>query len=159
MEITIRKAEERDMKEVRDLIIELAVFEKEPDAVEVTTKDLQDAGFGKNPMFTCFVAEVAEKVVGMALVYFRFSTWKGKVVHLEDMVVREDMRGRGIGEALYSEVIKYGHTEGVKRIQWDVLGWNEGAIRFYERSGAKVLRDWHVVHMDEKGIKNYIENL
>ena len=159
MEILIRKAEKRDMKEVRDLIIELAAFEKEPDAVEVTTEDLQDAGFGKNPMFTCFVAESVGKVVGMALVYFRYSTWKGKVVHLEDMVVRENMRGGGIGEALYTEVIKFGHSEGVKRIQWDVLGWNEGAIRFYERSGARVLRDWHVVQMDEIGIKNFIENL
>lgn len=159
MDIKIRKAVKDDMKAVRDLIIELAVFEKEPDAVEVTTKDLQDFGFGKKPMFTCFVAEVDKKVVGMALVYFRFSTWKGKVVHLEDMVVRESMRGKGIGEALYGEVMKYGHSQGVKRIQWDVLGWNEGAIRFYERSGAKVLRDWHVVHMDEKGIMEYIENL
>ena len=159
MKIKIRQATKGDMKEVRDLIVELAVFEKEPNAVEVTTEDLQISGFGSNPMFTCFVAEIDNRIVGMALVYFRFSTWKGKVVHLEDMVVKESMRGQGVGEALYAEVIKYGYSQGVKRIQWDVLSWNEGAIRFYERSGAKVLRDWNVVHMDEKGIKNYIDNL
>lgn len=159
MKIKIREATKGDMKEVRDLIVELAIFEKEPNAVEVTTEDLQISGFGPNPMFTCFVAEIDARIVGMALVYFRFSTWKGKVVHLEDMVVKENMRGQGVGEALYSEVIKYGYSQGVKRIQWDVLSWNEGAIRFYERSGAKVLRDWNVVQMDENGIKNYIENL
>lgn len=155
MEINIRKGEKADMVDVRNLIVELAVFEKEPDAVEVTVADLTRSGFGESPMFNCFVAEVAGEIVGMALVYFRFSTWKGRVVHLEDLVVRESMRGKGVGEALYGKVMQYAQEQGVKRVQWEVLGWNEGAIKFYERSGAVVLRDWHVVHMDEKGIKSF----
>lgn len=159
MRINIRNATKEDMSMVRDLIVELAVFEKEPDAVEVSIDDLQKAGFGATPKFSCFVAEVAGEIVGMALVYFRFSTWKGPTLHLEDLVVKASMRGKGVGEALYAKVLQFGHEKGVKRVQWEVLGWNEGAIKFYERSGAKVLRDWHVVHMDETGMKNYIDNL
>lgn len=159
MQINIRNARKEDMSKVRDLIVELAVFEKEPDAVEVTVADLEKAGFEKTPKFTCFVAEDEKEIVGMALVYFRYSTWKGPVLHLEDLVVKASMRGKGIGEALYGKVLQYGQNKGVKRVQWEVLGWNEGAIKFYERSGANVLRDWHVVHMDEVGMKNYIEKL
>lgn len=157
MKIITRKALKEDMQDVLTLIHELALFEKEPEAVEVTVADLQKDGFGASPQFTCWVAEVENEVVGMALVYFRYSTWKGKTVHLEDLVVQENMRGKGVGEALYTEVMKYGVSEGVKRVQWEVIAWNEGAIKFYERSGAKVLRDWHVVHMDEQGLTNYIE--
>tara|TARA_R110002072_G_scaffold22615_1_gene79222 strand:- start:37958 stop:38470 length:513 start_codon:yes stop_codon:yes gene_type:complete len=156
MEITIRLATANDMQEVLELITELAVFEKEPDAVELTVKDLQQAGFGSNPLFKCWVCEVNNEIVGMALVYFRFSTWKGRTVHLEDLVVKASMRGKGVGEALYRTVMEYGAEQGVKRVQWEVLGWNEGAIKFYERSGANVLRDWHVVHMDEDGLQNFI---
>ncbi len=94
----------------------------------------------------------------MALVYFRFSTWKGRTVHLEDLVVKESMRGKNVGKALYSEVIKYGNKNGVKRIEWAVLDWNKPAIRFYENSGAKLHKDWYLVEMNEQGIKNYIEN-
>lgn len=157
MEITIRLAIKEDMSEVLGLIRELAIFEKEPDAVEVTVEDLQESGFGSDPSFKCWVAEVENEIVGMALVYFRFSTWKGRVVHLEDLVVKQNMRGKGVGEALYETVLKYGYDQGVKRVQWEVLGWNEGAIRFYERSGAKVLRDWHVVHMGEKELTDFVK--
>lgn len=159
MEIIIRRAGKEDMFQVLKLITELAVFEKEPDAVEVTVADLQRDGFGNEPLFTAWVAEVEKQIVGMALVYFRYSTWKGRTVHLEDLVVKKEMRGKGVGEALYGEVLKYGHFQGVKRVQWEVISWNEGAIKFYERSGAKILRDWHVVHMEEKGIKNYIDRI
>ena len=159
MEIKIRKAEKEDMFQVLELITELAVFEKEPDAVEVTVADLQRDGFDNDPLFTAWVAEVEGEIVGMALVYFRYSTWKGRTVHLEDLVVKKKIRGKGVGEALYAEVLKYGHMQGVKRVQWEVISWNEGAIKFYERSGAKILRDWHVVHMEEKGIKNYINRI
>lgn len=159
MEINIRKAEKEDMFQVLELITELAVFEKEPDAVEVTVADLQRDGFGSEPLFNAWVAEVESEIVGMALVYFRYSTWKGRTVHLEDLVVKKKKRGKGVGEALYAEVLKYGHLQGVKRVQWEVISWNEGAIKFYERSGAKILRDWHVVHMEEKGLKNYINRI
>jgi GNAT superfamily N-acetyltransferase len=159
MDFTIRNATKDDMSAVLDLIIELAVFEEEPDAVEVTTESLIADGFGKNPVFKCFVAEVNDKVVGAAVVYNRFSTWKGKILHLEDLIVNQSMRGHGIGSALLDEVVKYGHSLGVKRINWEVISWNEGAIKLYERKGAKVLRDWNVVHLDENAIKNYIANL
>lgn len=158
MDIKIRKATREDMDQVLELINELAIFENEPDAVLITLTELQEAGFSENPQFTCFVAEVASKIVGMALIYFRFSTWVGKTVHLEDLVVKDKMRGKGVGEALYTRVMKYAQDQGVKRVNWVVLGWNEGAIRFYERSGANVMKEWWQVEMDEKGIKNYIEN-
>ena len=107
MDIQIRKAAKEDMPAVLDLIVELAVFEKEPDAVKISVNDLIDQGFGKQPQFTCFVAEVDNKIVGMALVYFRFSTWVGTTVHLEDLVVRESMRGKGVGDALYGQVMRF----------------------------------------------------
>ena len=159
MDFTIRNATKQDMSAVLNLIIELAVFEEEPDAVEVTVDSLIADGFGDQPAFKCFVAEVDHNVVGAAIVYNRFSTWKGKILHLEDLIVNQNMRGHGIGSALLDEVVKYGNSLGAKRINWEVISWNEGAIKLYERKGAKVLRDWHVVHLDENGIKNYIENI
>jgi ribosomal protein S18 acetylase RimI-like enzyme len=89
----------------------------------------------------------------------RYSTWKGVVLHLEDLVVNPKMRGLGIGNALLDEVVKYGHHLGVKRISWEVLDWNERAITFYEKKGAKILKDWKVVQLDERGIKNYISKI
>lgn len=154
----VREALKKDMPQVLELIKELAIFEKEPDAVEVTVQDLEREGFGENPLFTCFVAELNDEIVGAALVYFRFSTWKGRTLHLEDLIVKEAQRGKGIGEALYKQVMKFAFDRGLKRVAWDVLDWNKGAIRFYERSGANVLKTWRVVHMDEKGLKNYINS-
>lgn len=147
------------MKSVHELIVELAVFEKEPDAVEVTIKDLENDGFGKQPKFICFVAEIDTKIVGAALIYKRYSTWKGQVLHLEDLIVKESIRGSGLGSALLDEVVKYGNEIGVKRISWEVIDWNEPAINFYEKKGADVKRDWDVVHLNENGIKNYLNNI
>ncbi|WMI68709.1 GNAT family N-acetyltransferase [Mangrovimonas sp. YM274] len=159
MNCTIREAVKSDMPKVLELIHELAVFEKEPDAVEVTVEELEHKGFGTNPNFHCFVAEVDGAVEGIALVYTRFSTWKGVVLHLEDLIVRQSMRGHGLGTKLLDEVIKYGNDLGVKRICWEVLDWNTPAIDFYESKGADVKRDWDVVHLDEQGIANYISRL
>jgi GNAT superfamily N-acetyltransferase len=158
MEFQIRKAEKADMVRVRELIVELAVFEKEDHAVEVTVADLENDGFGAEPKFTCFVAEAAEGVVGIALVYPRYSTWKGPVIHLEDLIVTQSMRGKGVGDALLTQVVKYGHGLGVKRISWEVLDWNEPAIKFYEQKGANVMRDWDVVHLDAQGIKRFLQH-
>jgi len=159
MEYTIRAAQPADMEQVFQLIQELANFEKEPDAVEISKADLVKHGFGEEKMFHCFVADTQDGIAGIALVYSRYSTWKGPVIHLEDLIVSEKMRGSGLGTALLDEVVKYGHSLGVKRICWEVLDWNEPAIEFYEKKGAHVLRDWDVVQLDEKGIKNYIESL
>ena len=159
MTFNIRHANKSDMPHVLKLIKELAIFEKEPDAVEVTVSDLENDGFGNNPAFHCFVAEVNNNIEGRALIYYRYSTWKGKTLHLEDLIVSESMRGSGIGSALLDEVVKYGARLRVRRITWEVLDWNEPAIVFYEKNGANVMRDWNVVHLDEQGIKNYISKL
>ena len=152
----IRKATKNDMPSVLELIQELAIFEKEPDAVVVTVDDLVRDGFSENPLFQCFVAEVENEIIGMALYYYRYSTWKGKTIHLEDLIVKESKRGTGAGFALYKEIIKQGKAKNVRRIEWNVLDWNTPAIDFYEKSGAKVLGDWRVVHMDDKGIERFL---
>lgn len=159
MEVKIRKAVIQDMRQVLDLITELAVFENEPEAVEIDVATLERDGFGANPAFVCFVAEVTGRVEGIALVYGRYSTWKGKILHLEDLIVSQKMRNKGLGTALLNEVVRYGSTLGVKRISWEVLDWNEPAIAFYEKKGADVKRDWDVVHLTEIGIKNYLAQL
>ena len=152
----VRKATKNDMPSVLELIQELATFEKEPDAVVVTVDDLIRDGFSENPLFHCFVAVEENEIIGMALYYYRYSTWKGKTIHLEDLIVKENKRGTGAGFALYKEIIKQGKAENVRRIEWNVLDWNTPAIDFYEKSGAKVLSDWRVVHMDEAGITNFL---
>lgn len=154
----IRKGKPEDMIGVLALIQELAHFEKEPDAVLITAEDLIRDGFGENPLFHVFVAEVDSEIVGIALYYYRYSTWKGKTIHLEDLVIKETMRGKGLGYALYSEIIKQAKKDKVRRIDWNVLDWNTPAIDFYEKTGAKVLKEWHVVQMDENGITNFVEN-
>lgn len=158
MKINIRKGLTQDMPAVLDLIKELAVFEKEPNAVEVTVADLQRDGFCENPLFYTFIAEINQEIVGIALYYYRYSTWKGRTLHLEDLIVKEKMRGSGCGFALYSEIIKQGKLDNVRRIEWNVLDWNQPAIDFYEKSGAKVLSEWCNVQMDEAGIDAFLEN-
>ncbi len=159
MKYIIRESTKSDMPQVLDLINELAVFEKEEDAVEVTVDDLIADGFGAKKCFHCFVAENEGDIVGMALVYPRYSTWKGPVIHLEDLIVKEKMRGSGLGTALLNEVVKYGSELGVKRISWEVLDWNDPAINFYESKGANVMRDWNVVQLNETAIQNYLKKI
>jgi len=157
MDYRIRNAIPKDMAEVLDLIQELADFEKESNAVEVTTQELVAAGFGEHPLFYCFVAETNQGIVGIALVYYRFSTWKGRTIHLEDLIVKESKRGTGIGMALYTKVMQFAKEKGVKRVEWNVLDWNTNAIRFYQRSGAKIQEGWQVVQMDEQGLHSFID--
>lgn len=164
----IRKGIPGDMKAVLDLIKELAIFEKEPDAVVVTEADLIRDGFAENPLFHTFVAEIetdlgennsSKEIIGMALYYYRYSTWKGKTIHLEDLIVKENHRGTGAGYSLYSEIIKQGKRDNVRRIEWNVLDWNTSAIDFYKNSGAKVLEDWLVAQMDEQGIDAFLAKI
>ena len=152
----IRRGTPKDMPAVLELITELAIFEKEPDAVVITSEDLVRDGFSQNPLFHTFVAEVNGEIIGVALYYYRFSTWKGKTIHLEDLIVRENKRGTGAGFALYSEIIKQGKKDNVRRVEWNVLDWNTPAIEFYKKSGAQILEDWRVVHMDENGIETFL---
>ena len=156
MNFTIRDAKIEDVPSILNLIKELAHFEKEADAVEVTVNDLERDGFGKAPLFKIFVAEIAEEIVGIALFYPRYSTWKGPTIHLEDLIVTERKRGLKIGSALYKKVIEYGYDKGVKRIEWNVLDWNTPALKFYEKSGANVLQEWSTVQMDVESMKSYL---
>ena len=154
--ILIRKAEKSDMASVLDLIMELADFEREPKSVSINVDDLINDGFCDNPKFRCLVAEKNKKVVGMALFYGRYSTWKGKTLHLEDLIVKQKFRGQGIGKQLYKKFIEIAQEEGVRRAEWVALDWNISAIKFYKNSGAKVLSDWKTIQIDEKSIKNYL---
>ena len=154
----IRKGISQDMPAVLALIKELAVFEKEPEAVVVNVDDLIRDGFSNTPLFHTFVAEIENEIIGIALFYYRFSTWKGKTIHLEDLIVKETNRGTGAGFALYSEIIAQGKRDNVRRIEWNVLNWNTPAIDFYKKSGAKILEDWNVVQMDEIGISNFLNS-
>ena len=155
MDITIRKAKKEDMSRVHELIMELAVYEKLPQEVEVNPSDLVNDGFGEKPLFHCFVAEVNSTVEGMAIIYNRYSTWKGKTVHLEDLIVTKNMRNKGIGALLLDKVILFGKEMNVKRISWEVIDWNKKAIKFYERKGAKLISDWSIIHLNKEAIKNY----
>ena len=157
--MNIRKGEQKDMPAVLELIKELAAFEKEPDAVVVTIEELRRDGFGNTPLFHTFVAEHDNDIIAMALFYYRYSTWKGRTIHLEDLIVKQEKRGTGAGSALYKEVIKFAKKEGVRRVEWVVLDWNTQAIAFYEKSGAAILSNWRTVQMDEKGMTQFTIDL
>ena len=157
--MNIRPGTKDDMPAVLDLIRELAAFEREPHAVVVTVDELVKDGFGQDPLFYTLVAETGDGIIGMALFYYRYSTWKGKTIHLEDLIVKQDQRGTGAGSALYKEVIKFAKQEGVRRVEWVVLNWNTHAIEFYERSGAAILQDWLTVQMNEEGITKFTLDL
>ena len=154
----IRFARKEDMSFVLSLIQELADFEKEPDAVIITEEDLLKDGFGVDPKFHCLVAEKVGTIVGMALFYPRYSTWKGVTLHLEDLIVTQSLRGKGYGKDLYTAFITFAAEKRVKRIEWVVLDWNTQAIDFYKKSGAHVLDDWNTVQMDENAIASYVKS-
>ena len=159
MNLNVRVSTPDDMPDVLELIKELAHFEKEPDAVIISSELLKEEGFGEDPAFKCFVAELDNEIVGMALVYFRFSTWKGRSLHLEDLIVKESKRGYGVGKALYTKVMNYAFEKKLKRVEWVVLNWNVDAIEFYQKTGAHVMKEWYIAQMDEAGIANYLRNL
>ena len=154
--MNIRKGRIEDIPRVLELIQELATFEKQPNAVEISVSDLERDGFGTNPLFQILVAEVANEISGIALFYNRFSTWKGKTIHLEDLIVSEKYRGSGIGMKLYKAVMQEAKNQNVRRVEWNVLDWNTPAISFYEKTGAVVYKDWLVAQMDEKGLSDFL---
>lgn len=158
MSFITREATLEDLPSVLDLINELAIFEKEPTAVEVTVADLERDGFSNSPKFKIFVAQEASKVIGIAFIYMRYSTWKGPIVHLEDLIVTQEKRKLGVGMALYSKVLKYAHSIGAKRVSWEVIDWNTNAIDFYESTGATILSDWSVVQMNQENLEKFVQN-
>lgn len=158
MELIIRKGLKTDMPSALLLIKELAIFEKEPEAVEVSIQDLENDGFGSTPLFECYVAEIAGEIVGMALFYARYSTWKGPTIHLEDLIVKQDKRQLKIGGKLYKKVIEHAYNLGVKRLEWNVLDWNTPAVNFYKNSGANVMDEWCNVQMDRAAMRTFLES-
>ena len=158
MNALIRKAEKKDSLAILNLIKELALFEKEPESVKLKLSDIENDGFGTKPLFECIVAEINKRIIGMAIYYPRYSTWNGPTIHLEDLIVSEQYKGKGIGTQLYSNFIEMAFNSGVKRVEWNVLDWNSPAINFYKKSGAKVLDDWRSVQMHRSEMKKYLEN-
>ena len=158
MNALIRKAEKKDSLAILNLIKELALFEKEPESVKLKLSDIEKDGFGTKPLFECIVAEINKRIIGMAIYYPRYSTWNGPTIHLEDLIVSEQYKGKGIGTQLYSNFIEMAFNSGVKRVEWNVLDWNSPAINFYKKSGAKVLDDWRSVQMHRSEMKKYLEN-
>ena len=146
------------MNSVHELITELAIFEKEPDAVEITVEDLVRDGFSKNPKFKIFVAEQENTIIGIALFYERYSTWKGKTIHLEDLIVTKSKQKIGAGKALYAAVLKYAYHYNFNRVAWEVIDWNTNAINFYKSTGATYLNDWSVVQMNKENLAKFIKN-
>lgn len=156
----IRKGEEKDLSDVLRFIKKLAVYERQPDAVIITEQDLIKEGFGANPLFQFFVAEKDEKIIGIALYYYRFSTWKGKTLHLEDLIVEEKYRRDGIGKKLFDTVLKVAQTENVGRMEWEALEWNTPALNFYKKYGANLDEEWTLCKLTRENIQHYVnENL
>lgn len=142
MSITIRKATATDVPVMMDLVKVLAEYEKAAHEVINTEEQMLKDGFGEHPLFEAILAEEDETVIGMAIYYYRYSTWKGKRIYLEDIVVKEENRGSGAGKALFEEVISIGKSTACTGMMWQVLDWNESAINFYKKYGTNFSDDW-----------------
>lgn len=142
MNLIIRKGTPQDITQALHLVKELAIYEKAPNEVEVTVEEMTEWGFGKDKQFDFFVAEENNIIIGIALYYYKYSTWKGKCLFLEDIIVTESQRGKGIGKLLFDEVVKVAKAEKVRRMEWQVLEWNTPAIKFYEKYNATLDGEW-----------------
>ena len=149
MKYIIRKGKKEDIPAVLSLIRELAEFEKAPGEVTNTEADMERDGFGEFPVFSLLIAESGSEIVGMAIYFVKYSTWKGKGVYLDDIVVKESLRGQGIGTLLMDAVIKESRKIGAKQLHWQVLDWNEQAIEFYRKYAAAFDGSWINCKLDE----------
>jgi|SRR6185312_2435035 len=154
MNYMIRKAVKGDVYAILGLVKELAAYEKEPDAVEVTVAEMEADGFGPNAIYSAYVAEIDGNVVGMALYYIKYSTWKGKAIYLDDIIVTEKHRRSGIGGKLFEEVVKAAKQIGVRKIDWQVLHWNEPAIQFYKKYNTVFSKEWANCTLYENELRN-----
>ena len=148
MSIIIRDGVREDVPTMFELIKELALYEKAPEQVTNTIEQMYLDGFGENSIFGSIVSEVDGQIVGMALYYYRYSTWKGKRLYLEDLIVSETMRGQGLGEKLLNATIEKARETNCTGLMWQVLDWNEPAINFYKKFGARFESEWLNVHID-----------
>jgi len=155
MEISIRKGLKTDIPDLLQLVKELAAYEKAPNEVTVTIEQMEHDGFGPGPIFHYFVAESDCKIIGIALYYIKYSTWKGKCVFLEDIIVTEQFRKHGIGKMLFDEVVKIAKEMKVKRLEWQVLEWNDPAINFYKKLDANFDSEWLNCKLNEEQIQQY----
>ena len=142
MKTIIRRAVKDDCPRLLELVQELATYERAPGEVTVTLEHFNESGFGKQPVWWAFVAEVNERVVGFALYYIRYSTWKGQAMYLEDILITNEMRGKGIGKLLFDRLIEESRDKKFNRIIWQVLDWNEPAINFYKKYNADFDAGW-----------------
>jgi GNAT superfamily N-acetyltransferase len=148
MNIQVRKGTPEDVPQVFKLVQELAVYEKAADQVSNTPEQMLEDGFGPNPIYGLLVAEVDGKIVGISMYYTRYSTWKGKRLYLEDLIVTESMRGSGLGKKLLDSTIAEARATQCTGVMWQVLDWNEPAIKFYESYGARLDAEWINCHLD-----------
>lgn len=152
--VTIRKGRAEDLPAILALITELAIYEKAEGEVEVSAEQMKNWGFGENPLFRSFVAEIRGSVIGLALFYNKYSTWKGKCIFLEDIIVTAAHRRKGIGEKLFRAVAGIAKEEKVKRLEWQVLEWNEPAIAFYKKFNAHFDGEWLNCKLTEQAIQS-----
>lgn len=158
MNFTIRKATENDVPAMLQLVKELAEFEREPEAVINTETMMREDGFGEQSIYRAFVAENQNEIVGIALYYTAYSTWKGKIVYLDDIVVTEKQRRSGIGKKLIDAVLKEANLCGANQIRWQVLEWNTSAIEFYKTLGVEFDPQWINCRMSKEQIQNYVDS-
>ena len=142
MGMNIRRAVKEDCPRLMELVRELAVYEKAPNEVTVSLEHFEESGFGKNPVWWAFVADTEDGIQGFALYYIRYSTWKGQAMYLEDILVTEAARGKGIGKLLFDQLIVEAKEKGFDRMIWQVLEWNEPAINFYKKYNASFDGEW-----------------
>ncbi len=142
MNISIRKATLKDLPEVLALVKELAIYEKAAHEVKITIGELEKDGFGKHPLFWIILAEVDAIIVGMSFYYIRYSTWTGRNLYLEDIIVKEAYRGNSIGKLLFEETINEAKKLNVRQMMWQVLDWNEPALNFYKKFNAELDPEW-----------------
>jgi GNAT superfamily N-acetyltransferase len=153
--LKIRRGERQDLPAVLSLIQELALYEKAPHEVTNTVKDMERDGFGSHPIYFLWVAEKNEKIVGIAICYIRYSTWKGQMLYLEDIVVTEKERGKKIGHQLMNTVIQFAQEEQYNGLIWQVLDWNEPAIRFYKKYNAQFDGEWFNVKLNKEQLQQF----
>jgi GNAT superfamily N-acetyltransferase len=156
MNVKIEDAVASDVEAICSLIKELAIYERAADQAVLTPQQLLEDGFSDNKNFHCFVARLHDEVIGIAFTYIKYSTWKGKCVFLEDIIVTEAHRNKGVGKLLFNRVVAYAHLLNAARLEWQVLEWNEPAIKFYQKMGALLDPEWINGKLTREDLQKYV---